>query len=312
MKYLRESALIPAFFLASACQVQQNASPLSEVVPEAPETVPTPADPAFFMTDAAIIDTFSSSSCDAFGGGDSEFDPDDPSSYLQGLHGTISVPPAGFRSNTGAWNNLNKFASDGIVLDQDLFFTWLNVPTRSFTSGFPKFDGSLIKDDEGQDLVEYFRIDFDGLLVAPNNFRGGNFEFAFLSDDGARLKIDGQTLIDHPSTTPTKMMCGTQTVSLMPGDIRRLEVDYFQGPRHHIAMVLLWREAGQGTEPLCGSAGNETWFDYQRVLPVPKMPYFQLLSRGWQPVGPEHLRLPVGQAFNPCRSARVQEVFARN
>jgi len=105
----------------------------------------------------------------------------------------------------------------------------LNVQPRDFREGFPGVTNRF----------EWFAIDYKGKLFIPED---RDFTFYLLSDDGARLIIDGQTVIDNDGIHPPRERSGT--VSLKRG-LHSIEVQYFQGPRYEVALVLSYLKDGR-------------------------------------------------------------------
>ena len=98
----------------------------------------------------------------------------------------------------------------------------LNIPTRNFTQGFPGVT----------DHFEWFAIDYNGEFRVRVPAR---YQFRLTSDDGSKLFIDAKLVIDNDGTHSTRMREGS--VSLSPGK-HTIEVQYFQGPRAEVALVL--------------------------------------------------------------------------
>ncbi len=109
----------------------------------------------------------------------------------------------------------------------------LDVPTRSFSEGFPGVQGGL---------VEWFGIKFVGKLVIETS---GEYQFHVGSDDGSKLYIDDELIIDNDGTHGYIERSGNVTLSAGEHKIR---VDYFQGPRFNIAMRLFWTKPGGSKE----------------------------------------------------------------
>jgi outer membrane protein OmpA-like peptidoglycan-associated protein len=105
----------------------------------------------------------------------------------------------------------------------------LNVQPRDFREGFPGVT----------DRFEWFAIDYRGKIYLPKD---RDFTFYLLSDDGARLIIDGKTVIDNDGIHPPVEKSGR--VSLKKG-FHTVEVQYFQGPRYEVALVLSYLKGGQ-------------------------------------------------------------------
>jgi len=109
----------------------------------------------------------------------------------------------------------------------------LDIPTRSFTSGFPGVT----------DRFEWFAIKYTGAFDVDTE---GDYAFRLVSDDGSRLFIDGKKIIDNDGVHPTQSASGNAYLSSGPHSI---EVDYFQGPREEIALQLFWTPPG-GSEQI--------------------------------------------------------------
>jgi hypothetical protein len=122
----------------------------------------------------------------------------------------------------------------------------LDIPTRSFTAGFP----------DVTDRFEWFAIRYTGKFEIS---REGEYNFRLVSDDGSRLFIDGEQIIDNDGIHPTQSVSGM--VYLSSGQ-HMIEVDYFQGPREEIALQLFW------TPP----DGTETISDPQYIPANPSSP----------------------------------------
>lgn len=197
--------------------------------------------------------------------------------------------------------------------EKKIFLSTLNVPTRMFSTGFATENGETIKNEAGQTLIEYFGLKFETDLQLDPDQPEGEYEFAFLSDDGLLAKArDGAeyvTFAGDGNHTPTKMNCSTRTFNLKHGDQLPVEIQYFQGPRYHIALVALMRKVqpNQKKDPLCNQAGNELFFNPNKNS-VPLKPYQDLLSRGWQPLKSTNYALPNFQTYNPCVAVQGPEI----
>ncbi len=121
--------------------------------------------------------------------------------------------------------------------------TTLNVPPRYFSQGFPGVT----------DRFEWFAIDYRGAFHFPAD---REVTFWLLSDDGSRLYVDGKLVVDNDGVHPPRERSGK--VHLSPG-IHAIEVQYFQGPRYQVALVLSW----DGPEP-----GKKVPFDSRAFSPV--------------------------------------------
>jgi hypothetical protein len=113
------------------------------------------------------------------------------------------------------------------------------VESRDFEEGFPKV----------KDIYEYFSLQTSTTLIVPAD---GEYTFQLNSDDGSRLYIDGREVIDndgeHQAFGPDpddSMAVGLKetVVNLKKGE-HPLVLNYFQGPRYRIALMLKWKVPG--------------------------------------------------------------------
>lgn len=104
-----------------------------------------------------------------------------------------------------------------------------NVSPRKFTEGFPGVSNR----------VEWFGIHWEGKFTVK---AGGSFDFRLVSDDGARVWIDGVLTIDNDGAHPPKEAKGSAALNI--GE-HNLVVDYFQGPKYEIALQLFVKPVGQ-------------------------------------------------------------------
>lgn len=191
--------------------------------------------------------------------------------------------------------------------DKTLFFTDINVPTRMFSEGFSTQTTGVLKDDNANKLIEHFGIKFETNLQLSDSDEEGLYELALISDDGTRLKIKDpvddtwKEIIDNDGDHETRMGCATRTIQMTRRTSLPIEIVYYQGPRFHIANILVWRKASEaGKDTACGRAGNEYFFNPNQNS-APLKPYKDLLARGWKPVAPANFWLD-GSAgnYNPC------------
>lgn len=101
----------------------------------------------------------------------------------------------------------------------------LNVPTHSFSEGFPGVDSNL---------VEWFAIRFTAGLIVPTS---GYYKFKTNSDDGSKLYVDNKLIVNNDGVHAPKTRTGS--VYLEKGE-HDFVVEYFQGPRYHIALQVWW------------------------------------------------------------------------
>jgi len=138
--------------------------------------------------------------------------------------GTTVVVPGGLEGviyripkNSKAIPDLRKIKAQGKI-----YTSSLNIPSRDFQEGFPGVTKRL----------EWFAIDYTGKFWIE---RPGLYGFALTSDDGSRLYIDDQVIVDNDGLHAPVSKSGIIELS---GGIHRIRVQYFQGPRFHVALVL--------------------------------------------------------------------------
>ena len=147
--------------------------------------------------------------------------------------GATVVLPSGLRGlvyrirrNTARLPDFDRLKPVGAI-----YTSSLNVPPQDFRRGFPGVTKRF----------EWFAIDYTGRFWIDNP---GTYSFVLTSDDGAKLYIDDQLIIDNDGQHPPEDRDGSVSLS---GGIHRIRVSYFQGPRFQVALVL--EVAPQG-EPL--------------------------------------------------------------
>ena len=106
-----------------------------------------------------------------------------------------------------------------------------DIPTRDWSQGFPGIE----------ERFEWFAVRCSGSFSVEN---AGLYKFRTSSDDGMKLWIDGQLVLDNDGTHPPRVQGGQ--VDLTAGD-HDMVIEYFQGPRYHINLQL-WATAPGGTE----------------------------------------------------------------
>lgn len=129
-----------------------------------------------------------------------------------------------------------------------IYTSSLNVPPRNFTEGFPGVT----------DRFEWFAIDYSGRFWVE---KPGLYQFALTSDDGSKLYIDDELIIDNDGVHAPEVKMGRIGLS---GGIHRIRVSYFQGPRDEVALTLEIAPPGEAwrmfsTDEFKPPANPETW-----------------------------------------------------
>jgi hypothetical protein len=215
--------------------------------------------------------------------------------------------------------DIASFNAMGTPHQSPIFLNQLNIPTESFTLGFPTLDGSLLTDGTST-LNEWFMLQMDAKIHLPAWESPGMRQFALLSDDGSILQLDqGQGLqpfLNNDGTHGSNLACSSTAVWLDSSRDIPMHLDYYQGPRAHIALVLLWRlipdAPGNGPtdSPLtvpsamssaaCTRGGsNNAYFDPDNgSAPTPLWNNF--LSQGWEVMPASAFMLEGYNVINPC------------
>ena len=112
-----------------------------------------------------------------------------------------------------------------------IYTTSLNIPLTAFNEGFPGVTNRF----------EWFALDYRGRFWIE---KPAEYTFSLTSDDGSKLYINDDLLIDNDGQHVPVTKTGA--VNLSRG-IHRIRVSYFQGPRFHVALIL--EIAGPGEKP---------------------------------------------------------------
>lgn len=235
--------------------------------------------------------------CNPMGNGGSNTEP------TEGLEATLYYLSA----DQPRYTDVESMINNGHQSDKNLFFSQLYIPTRLFTEGFPLQSGGTIADDAGNELIEYFALRFTGVLHLGPNEAEGDYQLGMLSDDGSIWSLsssetgtDYSIVLNNDGTHPTQMGCGP-IVHMTQNTRLAMKIDYYQGPRYHIALVPMWRRVNSSTpnDPLCGQNGNSLFFDYNNNS-APEPAFNQLLSRGWYPLAVANFSITADTSYNPC------------
>jgi hypothetical protein len=138
--------------------------------------------------------------------------------------GTTVVIPSGLR---GLVYHIRRYSSRLPKFEKmkpvgTIYTSSLNIPPQDFRQGFP----GVTKRFEG------FAIDYTGRFWIDHP---GTYRFLLTSDDGAKLYLDDELIVDNDGVHPPEDRTGSAGLS---GGIHRIRVSYFQGPRYQVALVL--------------------------------------------------------------------------
>ncbi len=110
-----------------------------------------------------------------------------------------------------------------------IYTTQLNVWPQNFDEGFPNITGRF----------EWFAIEYTGRVWIKNT---GRYRFSLLADDGAKLYLDNQVVIDNDGQHSAKGVSGSATLTR---GVHEIKIEYFQGPRFTVALVLAVSPPGE-------------------------------------------------------------------
>jgi outer membrane protein OmpA-like peptidoglycan-associated protein len=110
----------------------------------------------------------------------------------------------------------------------------LDIPLRSFSDGFPGVT----------DRFEWFGLIYTGVFEIS---RAGVYKWRIQSDDGSRLWIDGQEIINNDGGHP--MQSGEAETELSKGR-HAIKVWYFQGPATEVGLQLFIKVPGAENEKI--------------------------------------------------------------
>jgi hypothetical protein len=121
--------------------------------------------------------------------------------------------------------NLDKKKPVGTI-----YTNGLNIPRRQFTEGFPGITNRL----------EWFALSYTGRFYVE---KPGKYRFALESDDGSKLWIDDKEVVDNDGLHPPQRVEGAVELT---GGVHSMKLDYFQGPRFELSLILSVEGPGEG------------------------------------------------------------------
>ncbi len=202
---------------------------------------------------------------------------------------------------------------NGIRIGATVYMNDLNVPTRPFDRGFETQEGNFVKTPTGENLYEYFGLKLETQIKLSQVDQAGYYQFGIVSDDGVIVDLDTDghglaTAISDPFVHPPKFACGSNAVYLDGSTRIPARVQYFQGPRYHIALQLMWRQVPESeiqnpafyNDEACGRFGTGEFHDSSHNPPLPMPTYIGMQQRGWKPLNSNNYTRPAHDPGNPC------------
>lgn len=129
------------------------------------------------------------------------------------------------------WSNLDELG--GLEPQGTIYTTKLDIAPRDFLEGFPGVS----------DRFEWFALSYTGQFEVAT---AGEYTFRLNSDDGSKLYIGDELIIDNDGIHSPMSVEGKVNLNATTYDIK---VDYFQGPQTEIALQL-FATATDGSEEI--------------------------------------------------------------
>lgn len=180
------------------------------------------------------------------------------------------------------WRNMDQYMKEGYKHQEYIYFSNFNVPTRNFLQGFGFGETDFLKNRHGEKLIEWFAIHAKGNIVIPENESDGFYHIVTISDDGVRVKIDGNTLISNPIAHAPTIDCADSLVELKSKVEKPFELTYFQGPRTAIALMVFIKKIDDPAS-----------FKKSKNCSTQMQPQ-ALYDEGYKVISPSWFTLPVG------------------
>ena len=230
--------------------------------------------------------------------------------------GNIIAPEYGLKAELFAIADPNEawqvfrskdYQTPGRKIDLEVFVSELNIPSRRWSNGFATEGGQrlkVLKNGVEEDLVEWFGLKFVSSLKFNET---GYVQLAVISDDGVTVDViesgqDYRTLFEVEGFHPPELKVAKRLLDFTTANKKiPIVVNYFQGPRFHISLVLLYRVFSSADDAQLGEKLDEKghfeteFFWDSSVYPsIPTANYNSLLERGWRPLRAENFLLQEG------------------
>lgn len=243
----------------------------------------------------------------------SPFDPTTSSTEKSGLKTELRYISSSSRMSPDQKNAIlakqyfESRSSDFITAPAIIYLPDVNVPTRHFENGFSTSRSTLIKDNQGQVLIEYFALKMESILQLGPNDPEGYYELATISDDGTVLQILENNkwvdVIQNDGPHSAQMSCMNRALHFTRNTKLPIRLYYNQGPRTEIANVLIWNFLGSsshGSSSIRSYCGQSSSQDFWTSHDSQEGPWIQAIwQQGWKVISPVNFVLPNNET-NPC------------
>ena len=230
-------------------------------------------------------------------------------SEQKGIVGNVRVIKKDLKKYNSLRNNLTNYLNPEYSeeLPIKVFMENINVPERKFSKGFKTNAQTILRHDD-RDLIEWFNVNLESELMLTGPEEEGHYELMIVSDDGSALSIkemsgefEHKNFLYSPNKHGPKAVChktnnSSALINLKYGKKYKLNINYFQGPRHVIALQMFWRKIPEANvekfkrASLCNSSmyiksGRDRKLD----------------KDGFKLIEPKYFNLP-GSSVNQCGS----------
>lgn len=230
-------------------------------------------------------------------------------SEQKGIVGNVRVIKKGLKKYNSLRNKLTNYLNPEYSeeLPIKVFMENINVPERKFSKGFKTNAQTILRHDD-RDLIEWFNVNLESELMLTGPEEEGHYELMIVSDDGSALSIkemggefEHKNFLYSPNKHGPKAVChktnnSSALINFKYGKKYKLNINYFQGPRHVIALQMFWRKIPEANvekfkrASLCNSSmyirsGRDRKLD----------------KDGFKLIEPKYFNLP-GSSVNQCGS----------
>lgn len=231
-------------------------------------------------------------------------DQNQGSELLKGLVGNVRILKTS-HAKSEKKNDLLSYLSPEFseLLPHVIYMDQVDVAPRHFEMGFSTKNGDYIRNAKNEKIVEWFNVNLETVLKIQLPQEEGFYEFVALSDDGIILNIEDlnegviyKNFLYAPNTQAPKVICYNgpekekrSLIYLKNGQDYKLGINYFQGPRTEIALMLFWKKIE-----------NPLKYKRSKYCMSTQRDYNVLIKDGFVIVPQKFFHLPAGKV-NHCK-----------
>lgn len=174
------------------------------------------------------------------------------------------------------FSNLERFFVEGEIYEDNVFFSNFNVSTN-LEEGFGNKNFVLLNDLD-QPLNSNFAISAEGNIVLPDDEEEGAYHITTISDDGIRVAVDQEVILENDTPHAPTVDCANQLVFLNHGEEKQFKLDYFQSGGGITVKTLIKRIDPENFDSSSCNMGDEA----------------SLLANGYKIMKPQFFTIPSG------------------